>query len=313
VNWLQQPEQWGGSPRVMAQMAAKRFALEPLAIEWQSMFLQLLEQKKTHPLNPYHPTKPYRAKPAQCYVASSELAAMANEARDKREALARTVPPQVKLNIACGPNIFPYPGWVNYDRDPQYEYWRFMRTGERHEMPEHQRALVRFLLKDPDAKHPVAPHDMTVRFPHEDNSVDYIYVGQAIEHMSRRTQVIPFLQECRRMLKPGGVLRMTTPDLDKLTEAYREGAMGSFDTDQPDWFKGAPAGDKLSYLMFGAAGPECTQTKYEGHFHLYTRGSMLAALKDAGFRMGAVSFISKPHPEVKDEGMSHSFAVEATK
>jgi predicted SAM-dependent methyltransferase len=245
------------------------------------MFLDLLEQKKTHPLNPYQPTRPYRAKPEH----------------------------KVKLNIACGPNIFPYPGWVNYDKENFSHYWKFLRTGERIEMSKQQAAVTRFVCSEFPEQDPVTSQDMTTPFPHADNSVDFIYVGQAIEHMNRRTQVIPFLQECRRMLKPGGVLRMTTPDLEILLEWFNN--VGAFEKDQPAWFKDALPHDKLSYIMFGAAGPECTQTHYEGHMHIYTHTTMRCVLADAGFTQ--IAFDTPAPPEVQDEGMSHSFAVEATK
>jgi SAM-dependent methyltransferase len=237
----------------------------------------------SHPLEPYVPTKPYRAKPI----------------------------PKVKLNIACGPNIFPYEGWTNYDKADLSGYWRFLRTGERHEMPTQQREVCKFLLRHHADHDPVVRHDMHARFPHDDDSVDYIYVGQAIEHMNRRTQVVPFLQECRRMLKPGGVLRMTTPDIVLLSNSVHDGTVDRFCADQPEWFNGADPCDRFAYLLFGAAGPNCTQDNYEGHFHLYGRSSMKAVLEEAGFT--DITFDGPPMAEVHDEGMSHSFSVEATK
>jgi predicted SAM-dependent methyltransferase len=270
-------------PHEIRKRDPARFALDTLARDWEAMFRELLERKKTHPLNSYRPTPPYRAKPA----------------------------PTVKLNLGCGPNIFPHPGWTNYDKADLSNYWRFLRTGERLEMPPQQVAVCRFVREHHADKDPVIAHDWAKPFPHEDDSVDYIYVGQAIEHMSRRTQAVPFLQECRRMLRPGGTLRLTTPDLAALVDAASTGTLDKFASDQPDWFKSAPPGDKFSYLAFGAAGPDCTQTNYEGHFHLYTRESMQALLEEAGFTQ--LVFDAPPMAEVTDEGMSHSFSVEATK
>ena len=261
---------------------AARFSLTTLAKDWEAMFLELLEKKKTHPLNAYHPTKPYRAKPAA----------------------------NVKLNIACGPNIFPFPGWTNYDKVSDERYWNFMRMGVQPGMPAQQQVLAKFLAEHKDEGAVIA-HDWASPFPHADGSVDYIYVGQAIEHMNRRTQAVPFLQECRRMLRPGGTLRMTTPDLTQLVEAVKLGRMHTFAKDQPEWFQSAHAGDQFSYIAFGAAGPDCTQSKYEGHFHLYTRETMEQLLHEAGFT--DIAFDPPPMSEVTDAGMSHSFAVEATK
>jgi tetratricopeptide (TPR) repeat protein len=262
--------------------AGAPFSLDTLAKDWEAMFLDLLEKKKTHPLNPYLPTKPYRFKQ----------------------------PAKVKLNVGCGPNIFPYPGWLNYDKVVNNEYWRFMRMGGCSGMPAEQRVLAQFMAAHPD-EGAVREHDWSIGFPHESGSVDYIYVGQAIEHMNRRTQTIPFLQECRRMLKPGGTLRMTTPDVKLLVDAVRGGGFAKYAVDQPEWFKSAHPADQFSYLVFGAAGPDCTQSQYEGHFHLYARESMEVALREAGF--SDIAFDPPPMAEVTDAGMGHSFAVEATK
>jgi predicted SAM-dependent methyltransferase len=40
--------------------------------------------------------------------------------------------------------------------------------------------------------------------------------------------VVPVLRELRRVLRPGGVLRLGLPDLDRSIEAYRRGDTGYF-------------------------------------------------------------------------------------
>ena len=53
----------------------------------------------------------------------------------------------------------------------------------------------------------------TSRFPFKDNSFDVIYSEHMIEHIF--VDRIPiFLEEIHRVLKPGGVFRVTTPDLE---------------------------------------------------------------------------------------------------
>jgi predicted SAM-dependent methyltransferase len=49
--------------------------------------------------------------------------------------------------------------------------------------------------------------------PYEDNTVDVIYCAQALEHVSK-FDVIPTLKEWYRVLKPGGRLQVTVPDLE---------------------------------------------------------------------------------------------------
>ncbi|MGH9425373.1 MAG: class I SAM-dependent methyltransferase, partial [Terriglobia bacterium] len=52
--------------------------------------------------------------------------------------------------------------------------------------------------------------DLNEGFPVEDESFDVVTAGEIIEHMLDEEA---FLQECRRVLKPGGQLVLTTPNL----------------------------------------------------------------------------------------------------
>ena len=61
--------------------------------------------------------------------------------------------------------------------------------------------------------------DAAAPFPIKDDSVSYIFSEQFIEHISR-DKALGFFQECFRVLKPGGVLRTSTPDAEALAKAY---------------------------------------------------------------------------------------------
>lgn len=52
--------------------------------------------------------------------------------------------------------------------------------------------------------------DMTKPLPFRNGTFDYMVNSEGIEHMSDQ---FTFLQECARVLKPGGVLALTTPNL----------------------------------------------------------------------------------------------------
>lgn len=56
----------------------------------------------------------------------------------------------------------------------------------------------------------------------KDNSVDLIYASHLIAYFDRN-EIIPILQEWRRVLKIGGILRLATPDFEELTFLYQEG------------------------------------------------------------------------------------------
>lgn len=64
--------------------------------------------------------------------------------------------------------------------------------------------------------------DMTRTLPFANNSVDGIFSEHFIEHISQ-AEGAAFLRECRRVLIPGGLLRLATPDLDYIAERYRDG------------------------------------------------------------------------------------------
>lgn len=222
----------------------------------------------------------------------------------------------IRLNIASGPNVFP--DWINLDRDDVEEtYLRHLRPLTPADVvtwPEEQRRLVEYIaagritFKRKDLREGFAEY--------ADGSVDAIYCGQMIEHLNPLHEVPQFLAECYRMLKLSARIRFTTPDLDKLLDAYIDHewshtCMSDFNHEQPDYYAKAYAmpEDQLAYIMFGAGG---TAEHYEGHMHLYTSRSLGQRLQAAGFKLLGPNK-SGPFNDCIDKGMSHSFALEAVK
>lgn len=64
--------------------------------------------------------------------------------------------------------------------------------------------------------------DITAGFPLPDDCMDYIVSIHALPEMHYET-LVPALRELRRVLKPGGTIRLALPDLDKGIDAYRRG------------------------------------------------------------------------------------------
>lgn len=62
-------------------------------------------------------------------------------------------------------------------------------------------------------------HNVTEPFPIEDESLDWCYSEHLIEHLSPELGVA-WLTDMRRLLKPGGFVRVSTPDLRKYAEGY---------------------------------------------------------------------------------------------
>lgn len=64
--------------------------------------------------------------------------------------------------------------------------------------------------------------DAGKRFPFKDCSFDYILSEHTVEHLSSG-EMEHMLFECRRVLKPAGGIRITTPDLGKMVGLYNGG------------------------------------------------------------------------------------------
>jgi len=86
-----------------------------------------------------------------------------------------------KLHLGAGPNILE--GWLNTDVEPQGEGVFFLDAGK--------------------------------PFPLPDQAFDYIFSEHLIEHFTYRDG-LRVLKECYRVLKPGGTIRIATPDMDKI-------------------------------------------------------------------------------------------------
>lgn len=69
--------------------------------------------------------------------------------------------------------------------------------------------------------------DILDGLPLEDDSIDYVVSIHALPELPLPAQV-PALQELRRVLVPGGVLRLALPDLDRGIRAYQSGDASYF-------------------------------------------------------------------------------------
>jgi predicted SAM-dependent methyltransferase/glycosyltransferase involved in cell wall biosynthesis len=274
------------------RLYSTHYDINSLVADWNAAFLKDHELKRTHPLPPYQPTPPYQN-------------------------LHKAVP-MTKLNLCCGPNIFPYDGWVNVDHFDFTDYIQnYLATADPAHMVPHQQGIAHFLRRGGSGQFikasAVEPLTMF-----SDNMFEFIYLGQAVEHFHFETQVPALLKECLRILKPGGIIRITTPDINKLLVAYQMHDMDRFNDEQPPIYKTLDRAGQLAMLIFGSFGPNCTQTNYEGHFFNYTEKSLTRQLEEAGFkeiestwpRCGKNKTIAL---EVRDEGYSHSMIVEAVK
>jgi len=76
----------------------------------------------------------------------------------------------------------------------------------------------------------VIAHDLSKGIPLPDSSCDVVYHSNLLEHM-RRADAHPFMRECYRVLRAGGVLRVGVPDLEQISNLYLKKLNATFSGD----------------------------------------------------------------------------------
>jgi predicted SAM-dependent methyltransferase len=126
-------------------------------------------------------------------------------------------------------------------------------------------------------------HDIPEPFPIEDESLDLAYSEHLIEHVPLE-QGIAWLADMRRLLKPGGRVRVSTPDLRKYMEGYLD-PKGRFFTEHGNaiaWTLADPEAIERRAFMVN-------QTFFRwGHRWMYDFEELRHAAEAAGFDPAAV-------------------------
>ncbi|MEM6612588.1 MAG: methyltransferase domain-containing protein, partial [Cyanobacteria bacterium P01_C01_bin.72] len=65
----------------------------------------------------------------------------------------------------------------------------------------------------------VIPDDLNKGIPFADNTFELVYHSHVLEHFSRLAAK-SFIQECYRVLRPGGILRVVVPDFEQIARLY---------------------------------------------------------------------------------------------
>lgn len=116
-----------------------------------------------------------------------------------------------------------------------------------------------------------------------DDTVNLIYHSHLVEHLPFEVCVM-FLNECYRILKPKGLMRLTTPDLQVLLDKYNDKEMSEFTNAQPNGYNKFDSESlKLSFMLFGNFKSGYNQTFYRGHFMCYDEEGLIELLLKVGF------------------------------
>jgi SAM-dependent methyltransferase len=181
----------------------------------------------------------------------------------------------IKVNVGCG--LTPTPGWINFDNSFSVRSARWpVISGA-------LRALG--LLTAKSAELAEMGRDGSVRFanaatriPCAAASADVVYSSHMIEHLDRG-EARAFLTEVRRVLRPGGVVRVAAPDLSRLIGDY----LASGDADE--FVAGShlgldrPAGLR-AWVKWTVVGPR-------HHLWMYDGESLTRLLRESGFAEAA--------------------------
>jgi SAM-dependent methyltransferase len=154
---------------------------------------------------------------------------------------------ELKLHIGCGKGLLD--GWVNIDVYP-------------------------------------APLAMNVLWglPFADGSARCVFVSHLLEHLFYPRDVQPFLKEVRRVLAPGGVLRVVVPDIEQCIEAYVNNDRSFFGSRRETWAWWPENPTRLEdFLGYAGAGAEPAWL-FESHKYGYDFETLSKVLIEAGFR-----------------------------
>lgn len=147
-----------------------------------------------------------------------------------------------KLNVGCGPSVLD--GWINVDLYPC------------------------------DLR--VTRMDATESWPFSADSLDRVFTEHMIEHVPYAAGKF-LLQEAYRTLKPGGRIRVSTPDLDFLVDLLTVGS--DINKRYVEW----------ACPIFSPGEPVCAESVVNnfvrawGHQYIYSTGILLALMEEVGF------------------------------
>lgn len=119
--------------------------------------------------------------------------------------------------------------------------------------------------------------------PLPDGCVSHVYASHLLEHLYYPGEARRFLTECKRLLQPGGRIRLIVPDIGACIRAYAEADAAFFEQRRRQW-EGWPAGRTMleDFLAYAGAFPD-PAAFFETHKYGYDFETLAALLNNVGF------------------------------
>ena len=135
--------------------------------------------------------------------------------KDRRDGL-------VKVNLGCGLAVAK--GWINVDASLNALVASWPRTAHKllYRLSGSNRYYSLEQYCDLLGNHVFMHHDLSHSIPLKDQSADFIYSSHFLEHLFQR-DAERLLTDCHRALKPGGIFRVSIPDLAYAISLYVRG------------------------------------------------------------------------------------------
>lgn len=126
--------------------------------------------------------------------------------------------------------------------------------------------------------------DILSGLPYKDNTFDLVYCSHFIEHIPK-SRILYFLQECNRITKPTGLIRLVLPDFENIAREYL--------------YNISQGNELFAEFNIVEMIDQCTRDKSGGEMIKYFRQSTNTKLQDyIKLRTGHESRSNQTHPSI---------------
>lgn len=151
--------------------------------------------------------------------------------------------------------------------------------------------LERWVNVDIDVdSHPEVLADLSADLPFRDGCAAFMHTEDFIDQLDIEGAA-RFLRECHRVLQPGGVIRVLTPDVEKLCTLY---------VNDPEALKALWRDHVGVPLKYGTAAEIVNVgMRFAGHTFLYDAETLGQLAADCGFEARRVAYNESEFPELR--------------